>query len=57
MQTHEHYRGVGGALGIVTGTSKTVPDTIRNTEGIVNARTGTTTHGKQKGVKYIIKVF
>lgn len=57
MQTHNHLlsvqtAGAGASEGLATNAYVYPRLTTANNSG----RTGTTTHGKQKGVKYIIKV-
>ena len=44
------YVGASGVIGFY------YTETDNETSGVNNARSTTTTHGKQKGVKYIIKV-
>lgn len=65
LQTHAHYIEVFGGVqvntngGVVPGynaATSSGQSRYASVNSIPNARTGTTTHGKQKGVKYIIKV-
>ena len=60
LQTHTHtetHLNTGDTWGWAGSSFRIDPTLTKQTSNPNNARTGTTTHGKQKGVTYIIKAF
>lgn len=60
MQEHVHNVGILGPIALGSGGVSVMREynsqERQNTYGVIIGRKGNTTHGKQKGVKYIIKV-
>lgn len=60
LQDHRHPTGIIGPVALGSGGADGMREvdsqTVQQTRGVSGARKSNTTHGKQKGVKFIIKV-